>query len=90
MRLHDGIIDLTPQDAGAAAGGKHQAHQQFESSGFPGAVRSQIAEDFAFIDRQLQWAQGGLGLLSPEADGVNFLEAQDFDGRHLLLTLTLK
>ena len=38
LRLHAGIVDFHPQNAGRAAGGEYQSHEQFEGGGFAGAV----------------------------------------------------
>ena len=82
LRLHARIVDFHPQNAGRASGGEDQPHQHLERGGLAGAVRSEEAENLAFLDRQVQRAQGMLRPLAPEAHGVGFFQTKNFDCSH--------
>ncbi len=82
LRLHPRIVDFHAQNSGRAGGGEYEPHQQLERGGLARAVGPQKAEDLAFLDGEIERAQGVLGPLAPEADAVGFFQTENFDGSH--------
>src|SRR5580765_1002128 len=80
--LHFWIGPFLAENASCPRCGEDQPHEHFECGGLSSSVGAKESEDLSVFHHEMQWLQGTLRALAPEADHVDFFQTQDFNRGH--------